>query len=92
MEENEVRLPHITIILPVNTTPREARMHAQNRLTGALEDYQIRTIALMEIGEFSTRYGSIYGKKFMIVLEEIPGEEDGEVVFLHPDYKNIIRH
>ena len=92
-EENEGRrLPHITLILPVQTTPRQARAHAQARLTGPLENFQIRTIALMSIGEHKTRYGPVYGKRFMAVLEEIPDEEDGEVVYVHPDYHNFLKH
>lgn len=96
-EEKEAgarRLPHITLILPVNTTPHEARAHAQTRLTGPLEDFQIRTIALMEIGEFKTRYGPVYGRKYMVVLEEPKDEEEdeGEVVYVHPDFRNYMKH
>lgn len=92
-EENEARrLPHITLILPVDTDLRQARAHAQARLTGALENFQIRTIALMSVGEHKTRYGPMYGKRFMIVLQEIPDEEEGEVVYVHPDYRNLLKH
>lgn len=93
MQEREVRLPHITLILPIDTTPRQARAHAQTRLTGGLEDFQIRSIVLMSIGEFQTRFGPVFGKRFMVVLERIPDEEDDEeVVFVHPDYHNILKH
>jgi len=96
MEEQAepIRLPHLTLILPLSTSPNEARQHAEARLVGALASFTIRTIALKDVGEFNTPDGKIYGKKFMAVLEPIPDEdeEDGEVVYVHPDYKNLIRH
>jgi hypothetical protein len=93
-------LPQFRIVLPLDTTPREAEAHARARLAGPLaEQFEIATIGLLKIGEIKTKGGRVFGKQFLVVLrpinpsDESVDEDDGpQVLYEHPDYKNLVKH
>lgn len=92
-------LPQFRIVLPLDTTPREAEAHARSRLTGPLaEKFEIATIGLLKIGEIKTKGGRVFGKQFLVVLrplnppDESVEDDEPQVLYEHPDFKNLVKH
>ena len=93
--------PQFRIVLPIETTAEEARVHARARLTGVLASrFEIHTVGLLKTGEIETKHGIVYGKQFVVILrplELVPefvddDDDEAEVLYEHPDYKKLIIH
>ena len=92
--------PQFSIVLPLETTSEEARVHALARLPDALaRKFEIHTVWLIKTGEIKTKRGTVYGKQFVVILrpvdlfpEPVDEDDEAEVLYEHPDYKKLILH
>ena len=87
-------LPQFCLVLPLDTNPHEAWMHARARLAGKIlaEKFHILRVVPGETGNFETKTGLVHGKQFHVILrpndpEDFPGEN---VVYEHPDYDKLV--
>jgi len=88
MEElhQEIRLPHIFVVLSLSSTEDDAKSEAHDRLSEVFNSFEILHIELVEEGLLQTRSGPKIGKRYQIAFREL----HGEVVFVHPDYDSIM--
>ena len=91
--------PQFNIVLPVNTPTEEVEVHARARLKGVLaQHFDIFAIKSVRSGKIMTKHGPVLGEQFVIVLHPIGGfveqedDENGEVLYEHPNYKKLIIH
>ncbi len=82
-EEREKRVPHVTIILPVESTEDDAVEAAKDLISSGMNVKRFDILHVeMEEGEFKTADGVLLGKRYIVAyLEKL-----GEVIYLHHDY------
>lgn len=91
-------LTQFHIVLPIGTPVQEAEAHARARLKGALAQFEILKVRSIRSGQILTKHGPVQGELFLIVLQPLggsfkqEGDEPGEVLYEHPDYKKLIIH
>lgn len=93
-------LPQFHIVLPIDTPTEEVEAHARSRLKGVLaQRFDILSVKSVKTGKILTKHGPVHGEQFLIVLQPLDGwfeleneDEEGEVLYEHPDYKKLIIH
>jgi len=87
-------LPQFRLVLPLDTKPHEAWMHARARLAGKslAKSFSILRVIPQKTGTFSTKDGAVKGRLFVVVLApNDPKDLQGEsVVYEHPDYEKLV--
>lgn len=85
---HEKRLPQISLVLPMSSNEDDARAAASDLILNGLdiEKFEILHVELMEEGRIRTKGGVKEGKRYVVAFRQL----HGEVVYLHPDFDEII--
>jgi len=91
MDENNVheqRLPQVTLVLSLSSTEEDAEAVAHDMITNGLdlEHFEILHVEMMEEGMIRTKKGVIEGRRYVVAFRQL----HGKVIFVHPDYDDIM--
>lgn len=86
---HEKRLPHLAVILPMESTPDDAVEVAREQIRTRLDlkCFEICHVQLMETGQIQTPNGVVNGKRYIVAFQQT----HPEVIFEHPDFAEIMK-
>jgi len=92
MDDNdveEVRLPHLSVVLPHSSTEDDAKEAAADLIANSMKiaHFEIMSVILEETGTIPTPGGMRQGKRYLVAFRET----EGEVIYIHPDYYKLVQ-
>ena len=84
----EKRLPQLSVVLPMSSTKDDAKEAAHDLISNGMEisNFEILHVEFVGEGQFRSRGSMVTGKRYIVAFEQL----QGEVVFIHPNYDEIM--